>query len=224
MLRLIELKQRGCLKTIIGNHDDMMLGTLRLLYDKTSMIDKSLWIQSDIEKDLLRWKYDCWRINNGEATLNEFEKLSRSKQEAIIKFLSELTYFEVIQCNGVNYHLAHAEAYVKNEFDDTETVETRTIWGDPYNKCIRYLTDEWMKTFENHTLITGHRIVNYYIDYKRYIDSSVDGNRIIKVPDKKRILMDCGAKVLTDRDYAKLACLRLDDQKEFYIGPSDLIA
>lgn len=141
----------------------------------------------------------------------------------IYRYLQSLPLFVRFEVNGKKYYVAHAEAYEGgNTFEEKERSYNRSIWGDTRIKAISRLSDKFKDKEPDATLITGHRITSNYYDYP--YDSELEHARIVKLPDKNRILMDCGCKVIQYYDGYALGCLRLDDGKEFYIDEVEVIA
>ena len=225
VLDLSDLKEKGCLMAIKGNHDDMMLSTLILRYTKNGLIPKDLIPKTHRELYELESKQDNWYMNRGAYTLNEFEQLQMTNQFKIVKFLHELRPIHIEQFNAHNYYFAHADAMIDSYSGRVDTPEAlqMALWGNTQNKNIELLKDDWMTKYPNTILVTGHRITSYYNNWKRYqSNSDSDKAQILKVPHKRRILVDCGAKAIYNKDTLRLGCLRLDDLHEFYIDRQEL--
>ena len=100
----------------------------------------------------------------------------------------------------------YGENMLKKMRDRDDAVWTRATRD--YSNVIRYFDPEGI--YEN--FICGHTITKYMKnDYFSII-----------IKEDNYINIDCGAKILgyTDRSnelYARLACLRLDDFKEYYL-------
>lgn len=211
ILKLIEMSKKGCLKAVLGNHDDMMLDTIGQILNGRDI------------RNLSGMKFECWMNNLGYESLEQFLELDNSKQMEIYRYLQSLPLFVRFEVNGKKYYVAHAEAYEGgNTFEEKERSYDRSIWGDTRIKAISRLSDKFKNKEPDVTLITGHRITSNYYDYP--YDLELEHARIVKVPDKNRILMDCGCKVIQYYDGYALGCLRLDDDKEFYIDEVEVIA
>lgn len=132
-----------------------------------------------------------WLGNGGEDTYHELVDIcSQEERDRIIRFLSELPDHLDIEVNGKNYHLVHAAPA-----------------DDPRDRI-------WMRSdpdaplyFEDRTVIVGHTPTNYMPGYQDGPFSIWHGNGIINI--------DCGCGNKTEQ--RRLACLRLDDLKEFYV-------
>jgi serine/threonine protein phosphatase 1 len=147
------------MKMLLGNHEEMMLGSLR---GENMMIA-------------------CWMTNGGERTLNQYMKLSKVDQNRIDKYLVSLPFTYELD----DYILVHA-GYLKDHTD-----RDFCLWA----------RDEFIPypTLLDKMVIFGHTPTRY-----------LTGNaEIYKAYDK--IGIDCGAYYK-----GRLACLRLDDMKEFY--------
>lgn len=211
ILRLDELKKRGCLSAVLGNHDDMMLYTI-----------EQLKLGVPVER-LSGFKFDCWMYNGGDDSISRFLNRTPEEKETIYQFLRDLPLFIRVNVAGKNYYIAHAEAYFPNNTGNPDEIERDiqyTLWGNTNNKSISLLGERLMALEPKTTLITGHRITNHYRDYP--FDKSDGHSRIVKVPQKRRILMDCGCKGIQVYKQYALGCLRLDDWVEFYITHDDV--
>jgi hypothetical protein len=71
--------------------------------------------------------------------------------------------------------------------------------------------EEFISKYEDTILVSGHTIVKAHNSY----DSS-GKCRVFFDESHPYINIDCGAKVIGERDYAQLALLRLNDMKTWY--------
>ena len=216
LLRLIELSKKGCLYPILGNHDDMMLSAVKLQQINPQISLYSLIENNQSAKDI--HKIECWEYNGGYYTFGEYLRLSKDNQLEILKFLESLPVCRQIECNGTKYYLAHA-GIGKSRHE--------CIWGGPYEHYIRFLhqlDDTWMAQHPDTTLITGHRITARYKDAVKSEDGAkIIKPKIIKIEDKRRILVDCGCKAIQFKDGYGLGCLRLEDMRETYVRNGEII-
>lgn len=212
ILQLDNMRKHECLFPVLGNHDDMMIHTIHK-YEKC--------MREHGESDD-SWVYDqmvmCWMNNMGMKSLEQYIKQSDRDKQIIKNFLETLPLYEIVAVGEEQYYIAHAEVYMEAGPYRRRGKEY-TIWGNPKNKLIDRLTTEIQEVLPGATLVTGHRITTRYIDYPYNVDEPA---RIVKVPDKSRILIDCGCKGIQIKDNYSLGCLRLDDMKEFYITRDEL--
>lgn len=68
ILKLIEMNKKGCLKAVLGNHDDMMLDTIGQILNGRDI------------RNLSGMKFECWMHNLGYESLEQFLELDNSKQ------------------------------------------------------------------------------------------------------------------------------------------------
>ena len=212
IIQLASMRKQGCLFPVLGNHDDMMIYTIHKYENcikKYGEADNS-------------WVYDqmvmCWMNNMGMKSLEQYIKQSDRDKQIIKDFLDTLPLYEIVSIGKKKYYIAHAEVYTESGAYRRFGKEY-TVWGNPKNKFISRLTTEIQEVLPGATLITGHRITISYIDYPY---NTNEPSRIIKVPDKNRILVDCGCKGIQLKDKYALGCLRLDDMKEYYITRREL--
>lgn len=210
ILKIADMTSQGCVRSVLGNHDDMMLDTIGQILNGR-----------DIRK-LSGQKFECWMYNSGYESLAQFLKLSNNEQMRIYNYLKSLPVFIRFCVENRKYYLVHAEAYEGGKTEREKNLSfDRSIWGDTKNRSIKNLTDYLKNKEPDVTLITGHRITSNYVDYP--FKKENEHTRIVRIPERNRILMDCGCKVIQYYDDYALGCLRLDDNSEFYITPDEVI-
>lgn len=188
---LSEIMKMPNVKMLLGNHEYLMLRALGHPYD-----DDDIMSESDTDAAV-----NLWYLNAGEDTHRAFMSLSREEQREIIDYLTSLPLNIDVEAGGKLYKLVHAaaaEGYV------------------PGMKCksiTKYATweriDPWTIPPRGYTIVFGHTPT------KRYLSSNPmkiwRGNDFIGI--------DCGSGY-PERGYSgvlgRLACLRLDDDAEFY--------
>lgn len=138
-----------------------------------------------------------WYMNGGIVTHNEILSRGQFYEDSLYKYIKTLDYFKVVG----NYILSHAEIYIPDRSEDI-TIEELAVMQDE-ETCI------WSRSsvgrerkFQDYTIVLGHTPVKC-IDEKQEDILKKDGT----------IYIDCGA-CFSD---GKLACLRLDDLKEYYV-------
>ncbi|HAL32259.1 MAG TPA: hypothetical protein DCP46_04790 [Lachnospiraceae bacterium] len=198
---VMDLDRYPTVHCLMGNHDLMFLQAIKEY--KEMLFPNVTWYQT----------------NKGFKTWDDYEKLSEKNRQAIYDWLMSLKLSVDIELNGRLYMAAHAYPYFGNRgklgriYTKNEAVWHRARFDeDPfvnYHGKRKYTA-----------LIIGHTPTSYY----RYFR---DGG-ILDEPNtvffgKHIIAIDCGAKALEYPDIgeeyenARLAALRLDDEKCFYI-------
>lgn len=136
-----------------------------------------------------------WKNNGGSNTYRELTYVcDPADRNRILKFISEAPVSMDIEVNGRKFHLVHGwPAY--NEED--------MIWGRPQDG----IGDIWE---DDVTPIIGHTPTILL-----YPDEGKSAPFHIYHSPFGYIAIDCGCGNATER--RRLACLRLDDMKEFYV-------
>lgn len=141
--------------------------------------------------------YNCWIDNGGLSTLYQFDKLNKIQQNNILEYLQSCKLYKIID----NYILSHAGVdtlvYTSNlyisEFMSLQTEED-LLWRQDFQNT---------RSLDDYTVIFGHTPTCY-----------LHKSNPMKIwHGKNKIGIDCGACFKGGR----LACLRLDDMREFYI-------
>lgn len=196
---LLKVMRTRNIKMLMGNHEFMMLETLT---DPDAAFKESEAI---------------WFRNGGQITLNSFNKYSENTKKRIINYIKKLPYDFDITVNGRNYILCHASPmpdrfkinpmethYYGTRYD---TYEEFAVW----NRDFPFIKDE---NFKDKTVIFGHTPVQML--------NIGDSKNPQMVRYKNSIDIDCGCACIgIAHTPAKLACLRLDDMKAFYVSPED---
>lgn len=151
---------------------------------------------SDFETESeVKEKLDLWAYNGGGPTLRSFMQLEEREKVELLNYVEGFLGPQLITVNDRKYLLTHTAPEPMRAEDWEDWDEEEYTWG----KNIDY--DE--QYFDDITLVTGHCITGL-------IDPAYLG-KIYR--NKNHIAIDCGAAF----DDGKLGCLRLDDQKEFYL-------
>lgn len=175
------------MKMLIGNHEYMMLNVLAPEPDFLPLEDPR----------------ELWYVNWGKKTEKAFMRLTKEDRRALISYLKALPYNIDIEVNGAPFKLVHAvpiEWYpdLGSYYDDKEYA----VWAriDP------------RKSITDYTLIFGHTTTHHY-----------QSDSPMKIWYGKGLIgIDCGSggpdhpDKVTVIPQGRLACLRLDDMKEFY--------
>lgn len=204
---LLNIMDKPNIHMLLGNHEHMM---------------KTYFTRMPPDHEAL----SLWINNGGGTTIEEFKRCSIDEKEKVLNFIKSIPVELRTTVNNKEFILCHAQPHptsFKNDpFEDERTImyyssdEEFSVWhryqvlyhsryrDDPHG----IIPDD---NFKNKTVIFGHTPVCYYSE------SEGPSNSIRK--DKNTINIDCGcAAIPYNNNDAKgrLACLRLDDEKEFY--------
>lgn len=174
-------------KMVLGNHEYMMLTAIGHCKDAAD------------EKEITNWKSrHLWYRNGGEVTHEKLKRISKEYRAEVFRFLRQLPVNLDIGVNGTKYKLVHGspvENYNRSYFNrvDYKNEKEFAVWE-------RW--DETAYAFEDGILIFGHTPTCYF---QRKEPLSIWKN-------EEAIGIDCGCGY----EDGRLACLRLDDMKEFY--------
>lgn len=176
------------IKMLLGNHEYMMMDAL--VYPPNDKVDK--WSRDYSKTHELR----LWYQNGGNVTHEYLKHIRKDLRQEIFDYIDSLPLNIEVEVNGQKFILVHggvASNYEKiyNRYDDAREY---AVWSrKSYEEIIP----------EDTILIFGHTpTVN--LDYKTPMEIWHHG---------KYIGIDCGACYPF---MGRLACLRLDDLKEFY--------
>ena len=208
--RIIHLQQSHNIICLIGNHDKLFLeviASVENIDDKEKMMEEAK----------LSRRYNLFMRNGGENTLREYMDLEPRERDVIRSWLENLDYYiDDLEVEGRKYYLCHSVPLVGDV--DLEDM----LWDRVINK---YSLTIFQKKYPDTTLISGHTIVNYFDSF----NEDKTELRIYKFEEIPCINIDCGGKVFGKTveegyGYGVLACIRLEDMKEFYVtpGPSDI--
>ena len=182
--KVMKMKNVTCL---LGNHDHMMYTYLKC--DESNDFSK-------YRGYCLSWLYQ----NDGERTLEAYEKLKEEDKTDIYYFLSDLVVaIPDLVVGEKHFYLVHSMPEKK-----TENVVLMYDTGDELDDVKHYIWDRWRdsswlwKPLKNKTVIAGHSISRP--EYR------------ISEKGKGYYNIDCGCA--QDK---RLGCLRLEDMEEFYV-------
>jgi serine/threonine protein phosphatase 1 len=138
-----------------------------------------------------------WFSNGGKVTFDEYMNLSKTEQNKILKYINELPCLLQIQVDNKKYILSHAGIQTDHNGNIIETQDQDfMLWSRE-----EFLNDT---EISNDVMVVVGHTPTVYLHKSALIWHSECG---------KKICIDCGAVF----GY-KLACLRLDDMKEFYVS------
>jgi serine/threonine protein phosphatase 1 len=129
----------------------------------------------------------AWVKDGGQATLEAFRALDADSREGVLEYLEELTLFEDITVNGKRYVLVHAGIADYEADSELEDYLPEDFFSEPLDASYALIEDA--------TVVVGH------VPTKSGKIERGEGS----------IFLDCGAC-----EGGKLACLCLDNGKEFY--------
>lgn len=200
MLQLIELKPDDHLY-IIGDVIDRFPGGVDILQEIMQMRNVTMLLGNHEDMCLKTLgpnsefgARDLWKSNGGSCTYRELlYHMTPIGRREILRFLENCPIDIDITVNDKKYRLVHGWPGV----DDDDK-----IWGRPQHHSSFSLP-------EDVTAVIGHTPTCYLED---------DGEspfHIVHRPKQRFIDIDCGCGNTTPR--RRLACLRLDDMKEYYV-------
>lgn len=137
-----------------------------------------------------------WRMcNGGEITWSKWKYCSTSFREEMISYLHSLPLNIEVNCNGKEWLLVHGAPVSLYEVKDSDEPDVQhfAVWH-------RIQKDEYIP--EMRTVIFGHTPTIHYQTNKPLCIYHGDN----------RIGIDCGCAY----EDGRLACIRLDDEAEFY--------
>jgi serine/threonine protein phosphatase 1 len=149
-----------------------------------------------------------WFFNGGQTTYDQLEERGCEYEEKLYEFISSLPLIKVIE----KYILVNSTLDFKNKYNNlsleeflNEQEKDICLWGrDNIGK---------EKQYKDYKVICGHTPVQVINETSR--------DEEIKILHRKgNIYMDCGC-CFGNCEGGKLACLRLDDMKEFYVKAID---
>lgn len=193
---LRDLMEMPNAKLLLGNHDYMMLQVMdrKGLRRHLTLAERPLVLPR-------------WYRNGGEVTKRALEALSRTELQEILAFVRELPLSYELELNGTAYRLIHAaplELYPAHKWEFHSPTEF-AVW-------YRWPLEEALPDDPGVTFIFGHSATHHF-------DPAADPMRIFF--GERRIAIDCGSGYPQNTaryglPQSRLACLRLDDLKEFY--------
>ena len=176
-------------KMLLGNHEYMLLRALGKPYD--DHVDDGGALAH-------------WYRNGGHVTHEALKALPAEQQNAILEYLHSLSVEFDLELNGTHYKLVHGGPVDSFDHDPKyPTPSHYAVWK-------RWNAEETWP--EGYCMIFGHTPTRYYRDIAPMEIWHHRGH----------IGIDCGCGYPEDpreelAPYGRLACLRLDDGKVFYV-------
>lgn len=179
---------------LLGNHEYMMLNALYRLPD-----------EDDEYAEFVRERnINLWYRNGGDVTHNYLKHIRKAARQEIFEYLDKLAVNLELTVHGQKYLLTHAapmDEYLNSSMRHKDATEF-AVWHR-YRKYDRGPDDEIV--IFGHTPTIAHQLTSPAQIWH--------GRNLIDI--------DCGAAYPRANEYGiiiqtRLACLRLDDMKEFY--------
>lgn len=177
------------LKAIMGNHDRMMLNSLK-----------------NMDEDELR----RWNRNGNNTTLEGFNNLSENEQHKVLKFLDSLEYFKIIDDK---YFLVHAGIDMFKLKEDMSGKNFEEALCSQEHQLVWVRDDFFMnKGLDNYKVIFGH-------NPRPYLDEKLnkEPEKPYKIWFDKKYNDKICIDTANCYEEGRMACLRLDDMAEFYV-------
>lgn len=183
---------------LMGNHEKMMLDFL------DSMGDDIGYENGKVYSRLVRSNYRLWIGNGGMITYDYLLAKDKKYQENFIKKIKKLPYYKIIDVNNQKYILCHARPV----FYQLDGVENPTI-EDMLNAISIAPEYEilWNRDLTQYHTPDGYKVIHGHSP----VQYAFGEDDITKYSYDEFINIDCGCA-----GKYRLACLRLEDMKEFY--------
>ena len=174
-------------KMLLGNHEHMMYHAIGHCQDAADERENTNW------RERRRWHQ-----NGGRVTHEYLKHLSKTIRAEVFEYIKNLPLNIDVEVNGTKYKLVHGSPI--------ENVMSSYWYARSYGSIAEFAVwERWYETSfvpEGFILIFGHTPTCHYHDAEPW--------RIWR--NDEAIGIDCGCGYPEGR----LACLRLDDMKEFY--------
>lgn len=200
MIKKIDFKKEDKLY-VIGDSIDRSLDSIKTITHIMNTSNMFL-ILGNHELSMLdyyrgKWAHESWADHEwftigGELTRKKFIQLDKECKKEILDYIESLPSYLIIN----NFVLVHGGFYCEK---DEVTLEEALYHSNKDELAWNREFFEDDKRLTGYTVIMGHTPVAYFGE-----DTIIHKNG--------KILIDCGCVF-----GGKLACLRLDDMKEFYI-------
>lgn len=173
---------------ILGNHEYMGIQCLRFLMQEITE-ESIATIEADIVQGLMEWQNV-----GGQATMDEFHKLTLEEKQDIVDYLEEFALYEEVEVKGKTYIMVHAGL--------TNFAPERPLWDYGLHELIFKCPDYEMTYFPDKYLVTGHLPT-------KAIEGNTRPNYIYKA--NNHIAIDCGAGY-----DGRIGVICLETGEEFY--------
>ncbi len=191
---LRELMKMPNVKMLIGNHEYMMLEALDTPVDPEDRFEEAKY------EDAL----NLWYRNGGKVTHDHLKHLRKDTRSEIFGYLRSLPYTLDITVNGTEYNLVHGAPLAMYP-------EFAPCYKDEYQFMVWKRIRVFDPVPDGPVFIFGHTPTEY-----------LNRESPMSIWKKGRLIdIDCGSGYPERRTgrydvCGRLACLRLDDMREFY--------
>lgn len=145
--------------------------------------------------------YSLWYYNGGQKTHSKLIEEGLDKEQQIYHYVRRLPLIKVVD----KFILVHAGLFLPDNYTELELDELLKLQNEEYCLWARDNID-FEEQYKDYTVIVGHTPIQSILN-------NSDNPKILKRDGT--IYIDCGC--VFERINGKLACLRLDDMKEFYV-------
>lgn len=145
--------------------------------------------------------FTLWFMNGGDTTFQQIHQRSTGQKDTIYKYIKKLPFIKVVD----KFILVHGGLYIPSNFHEVLTIDNLLEIQHEDNCLWQRSHIGHEKQFKDYTIICGHTPVQ-----------NIEPNGEVKILHRLgHIYIDCGC--CFEEANGRLACLRLDDLKEFYI-------
>lgn len=140
-----------------------------------------------------------WMFNGGSTTFQALCERGQDYEKAVYKYISNLPYVEVVD----KFILVHAGLFFSDKCDDLSLDEFLAQQNE--DNCLWDRSNIGSeRKYRDFTVICGHTPVQ-----------TINSGKVEIIQRYGTFYIDCGC--VFEKANGKLACLRLDDMKEFYV-------
>lgn len=191
---LLDCMERINVYPLLGNHEAIMLQCLHGLPAEASPDNVTeFYTPEGLEL------YSAWMQNGGSITMTQYLGLAPAKRAEVLGYLEEFRFYEELTMpDGRRFVLTHSGI---EDFDPAVPLSEY-----PLDALINARPEPGDRFYNDRTLIFGHTPTLTY--------PSMHGQAEVLF-EETYINIDCGA--VFHEVGGKLACLRLDDMKVFYV-------
>lgn len=148
--------------------------------------------------------YMHWYCSGGQVTHEKIMELGQEKEQQIYDYIKSLPIIKIVD----NFILVHANLYTPRNYELLNEDELIKIQNNDHTLWDReHIGEE--KRYKDYTIICGHTPVQTISEELRKESKIYYSNNYCYI--------DCGCVFDKVIDSSKLACLRLNDMKEFYV-------
>lgn len=188
---VLDIMGRANVFALMGNHDYIAYDILSRLNVEITDTNYTTQLDSVLMRCLLEWL-----ANGGRSTFDGFHSLSADQKKDVLDYLFNLPLYEAVDVGDRTFVLTHAglgnfrDGKKLHEYSPADLIEHRT---DPEQELIKD---------PSVYMVWGHTPTMIYRGKPQIFCHG------------RNFCIDCGACF----DGGRLACMRLDDLAEFYIG------